>query len=249
MIDKNSSFLAQHFARLQKVEETTIRGLGKECTHLFIDIWNDWFEILSAINHTYSKEELVNSVVYFYLQALSKECGWLQLLFLSGNYPLLGRCLRFIWEMIYRAHYVDMFEGEKQPGPSVDLRMAWLSQREEANQLNWNHCIKPALFRVFPLAEREKEVEQFYHRLWQQLNKYAHPSTTLFSRIIDNGLLLVTDGFDETWAREALDVATEIFDLVWLAVINRFQSCAKHLAQKGLLVEYRVTQLVLKELK
>jgi len=61
--------------------------------------------------------------------------------------------------------------------------------------------------------------------------------------------LLVTDGFDETWAREALDVATEIFDLVWLAVINRFQSCAKHLAQKGLLVEYRVTQLVLKELK
>jgi hypothetical protein len=59
--------------------------------------------------------------------------------------------------------------------------------------------------------------------------------------------LLVTDSFDETWATEIIQDATEVFDLIWLAVISRFPKCAPLLAQQEYGLVCPLTQTVLEK--
>jgi hypothetical protein len=170
---------------------------------------------------------------------------WFQVHFLSGNYPLLGRSLRFVWEMIYRAYYTDTYTGESPPGPSLGDKIVWLGQREST--LRWGNCIYPVLGKVLPIVEQEQEVREHYRKLWQGLHKYVHPSVELVPRMMGESALLVTDSFDETWAMEIIQDATEVFDLIWLAVISRFPKCAPLLAQQEYGLVCPLTQAVLEK--
>ena len=69
------------------------------------------------------------------------------------------------------------------------------------------------------------------------------------TRMMDESSLLVKDNFDEAWAREINHVATQVFDLVWLAVISRFPECAPVLARQehGLVCPF--TQGILEKFK
>ncbi len=172
---------------------------------------------------------------------------WFQLHFLSGNYPLLGRGLRFAWELIYRAYYTDTYTGESPPGPSLNDKTTWLAQRE--NKLRWDNCICPMLSKVLPVVEQEQEVQEYYHALWEKLtSKYVHPSVDLVSRMMGETALLITDSFDETWAKEIIQDGTEVFDLIWLAVISRFPRCAPLLAKQEYGLVCPLTQAVLEKI-
>jgi len=243
MSDKHSSYLSEVYDRLKEIEQESVLKLGREKAFHFVELANDWIDIQAAISRTYSYNELVQGLVYFYFFSLFKEVQWFQLHFLSGNYPLLGRSLRFVWEMIYRAYYTDTYTGDSPPGPSLADKILWLEQREST--LHWGNCICPTLGRVLPLAEQEEEVREHYRKLWQSLHKYAHPSVELVARMMGDSALLVTDSFDETWATEIIQDATEVFDLIWLAVISRFPKCAPLLAQQEYGLVCPLTQAVL----
>src|SRR2546427_3547396 len=230
MSDKNFSYLSDAYDRLKEIEQESVLRLGREKAFYFMELANDWIDIQAAISRAYSYNELTQGLVYFYFFSLFKEVQWFQLHFLSSNYPMLGRGLRFVWEMIYRAYYTDTYMGESPPGSSLDDKISWLEQHEST--LRWGNCIYPVLGRVFPLVEQEQEVREHYRQLWQSLNRYVHPSVDLVSRMIEESSLLVTDGFDETWATEIIQDATEVFDLIWLAVISRFPRCVPLLAQQ-----------------
>lgn len=105
------------------------------------------------------------------------------------------------------------------------------------------------LGKVFPLVEQEQEVREHYRQLWQSLNRYVHPSVALVSRMIEESALMVTDSFDETWATEIIQDATEVFDLIWLAVISRFPCCVPLLAQQEYGLACPLTQVVLERVR
>jgi hypothetical protein len=202
-------------------------------------------QLSRTLTGTIPYNELTQGLVYFYFFSLFKEVQWLQLHFLSGNYPLLDRSLRFVWEMIYRAYYTDTSTSESSPDLSLDDKISWLEERE--SNLGWGNCICPMLGKVFPLVEQEQEVREHYRQLWQSLNRYAHPSVGLVSRMIGESALLFTDSFDEVWAREIIQDATEVFDLIWLAVISRFPKCAPLLAQQEYGLVCPLTQAVVEK--
>jgi len=177
--------------------------------------------------------------MYIYFSGLFKEVHWFQLLFLAGNYPLLHRSLRFVWEMIFRAYHVDTYVREspdnpEPPGPTVDDKIEWLA-RHEQGMFRWGEFMKPTLQRLLPQA-KDKEIEKCY-TLWNKLNDYVHPSKALLDRMVADvpGSLMI-NSFDKEWASETIETAAMIFDLVWLAVISRFPRCAGLLAPKGFLI-------------
>lgn len=248
-IDHLLSLLGEQYEHLRKVAEETFRALGKEQAGYFTSLANDWIEIVRAISGIYSEDELFDGLMYIYLSSLFKEVYWFQLLFLAGNYPLLHRSLRFVWEMIFRAYYVDTYVREspddpEPPGPTVDDKVEWLA-RHERKMFQWEKFMKPTLRRLLPQA-KDTEIEEYYKSLWDKLNEYVHPSKALLDRmVIDVPGFLMTDSFDKEWASETIEIATMIFDLVWLAVISRFPRCAELLAQKGLLLEYPIVTAAL----
>jgi len=243
------SLLGEQYEHLRKIAADTFRSLGKERAVYFTSLTNDWIDTLSTILDTYSKDELSNSLMYICFSGLFKEVYWFQLLFLAGNYPLLHRSLRFVWEMIFRAYYVDTYERKspddhESPGPTVDDKVEWLA-RHEREMFRWGEFVKPTLQRLLPQA-KGTEIEKCYKSLWDKLHEYVHPSKALLDRmVVDVPGFLMTDRFDKEWALETIETATMIFDLVWLAVISRFPKCAGLLAQKKLLVEYPIVTAAL----
>ena len=243
------SLLGDQYGYLHKIAEETLHSLGKERAMYFTSLANDWIDILGSIRRTYSEDELTNSLMYIYFSGLFKEVYWFQLLFLAGNYPLLCRSLRFVWEMIFRAYYVDTYGREspddsEPPGPTVDDKVEWLA-RHEREMFQWGKFVRPTLRRLLPQAEAT-EIEEYYNSLWAKLNEYVHPSKALLDRmVVDVPGFLMRDSFDEHWASETIQTATMVFDLVWLAVISTFPSCAELVAQKRLHLEYPIVTAAL----
>lgn len=248
-IDHWLSLLGDQYKYLPEIAEETFRSLGKEQAGYFTSLANDWIDILGAIRDTYAKDELSDSLMYIYFSGLLKEVCWFQLLFLSGNYPLLHRNLRFVWEMIFRAYHVDTYvpkspDDPEPPGPTIDDKVEWLA-RHEREMFQWEEFMKPTLRRLLSQAEGA-EIEKYYKSLWDKLNEYVHPSTALLCRmVVDVPGFLMTDSFDEDWASETIETATMVFDLVWLAVISIFPGCAELIAQRGLLLEYPIVAAAL----
>jgi hypothetical protein len=243
------SLLGEQYKHLRKIAEETFRSLGKEQAGYFTRLFNDWLDILSAVHDTYSEGELSDGLMYIYLSGLSKEVHWFDFLFLAGNYPLLHRSLRYVWEMIFRAYYVDTYvrkspDDPEPPGPTVDDKAEWLAQHER-KMFQWHKFMQPMLRLLLPQA-KGTEIEQYYKALWDKLNEYVHPSKSLLDKmVIPVSSLLVRDGFDKEWALETIETATMIFDLVWLAVISRFPRCAGLIARKRLYLGYPIVTTAL----
>jgi len=189
-------------ARLAPIERKTLEKLGEEKGGFFMWVANDWLEINSALIDTYPGEQAHNLVLVTFW-GLFKEVCWFHFFFVSGNYPLLLSRLRFVWESVFRAYLAENYPiGSERPwsppGPSSDDKLAWLAEHER--DLNWDRCIEPVLRTVFPLADSEEEVRDFYKARWKELHKYVHPSAYLAERMIGESALHVTDNFDEEWS-------------------------------------------------
>src|SRR5262245_15568727 len=152
MTDKPESHLSHMFSRLAEVEKEAIAALGEHQAHFFVEIWNDWFEVLSTIMDNYKREELIDSATWLAVQALSKEVSWFDTLFLSGNFPLLGRSLRFVLELVFRANHADSNAGDVP----VEEKFKWLESENKERRLGRGGCIRPTLERAFPQTKNEE---------------------------------------------------------------------------------------------
>jgi len=155
--------------------------------------------------------------------SLGKDLHWLYRLLLWGNYPLVSRTLRYDWELMFRAYYVDVFQpsvpGDTDlPGSSIDDKVQWLEARGPS--LHLHSLIVPILNAILPDDQREH-----YKRIWRKLNKHVHPTKILRDKMFDESALAVRDSFDKEWAEEALDDACQVFDLIWLMTLGRFPKC------------------------
>lgn len=222
MSDNRKLWVEEMCSHLAEIERETRDKLGEGKSDFFVNVANDWIEINSALIDAYPGEEGYNLVVHTF-RGLFKEVCWFHFFFVSGNYPLLLSRLRFVWESVFRAYFAEHyplgpFQVWPVPGPSSDDKVAWLEEHER--ELNWNRCLEPVLRAVFPLADRQSHVRDYYKGLWQELHKYVHPSAYLAGKMIGESALHVTDSFDEEWAGETIEVAAKVFDLVWLVILG-----------------------------
>src|SRR5262249_56789695 len=88
--------------------------------------------------------------------------------------------------------------------------------------------MQPVLQYLLPATEH-LDIEDRYKKLWQKLHKFVHASTQLRNRMIDDSNLLVVDNYDDVWAKESIQDGTEVFDLIWLAVLKRFSAAVPFL--------------------
>ena len=110
--------------------------------------------------------------------------------------------------------------------------------------MRWANVFEPTLRAVLRVPDKQGRDLDYYHRLWKNLHKYVHPSHFLVETMIDRDGLVI-DRFNEEWAKETIEVCTDIFDLIWLVVITRFPGCVTDLDPKKLTVKYPLTTQVL----
>lgn len=199
----------------KSVRKETMTSLGKETALHIVDFHgNNWIDITGWVSSEYSRAEQMN-IVIFQFSRLFKEIHWLQFLFHNANYSMIYRNLRYILEMMAQAYYVDW----KYPGLNLDEQMEKVREIEKSIY-GWP-LIKNVLCEVLDFDEQD--IEGKFKPLWTYLNKHAHPSAMQMDIVAAQDFRsLVTDSFNEALASEALVVADEIFDFIYLLIFQRF---------------------------
>jgi hypothetical protein len=117
--------------------------------------------------------------------------------------------------MICQAYYVD----SKYPTLSLDEQVEKTKDVEE-RVFGWN-IVSSTLEKV--LNKTVGEVRAAFKPLWDDLNRYAHPSVRQMDLVAQKDFAaLVTDSFNETLAWELLGVTDKVFDIAYAVVLIRF---------------------------
>ena len=230
IVERELELLDKHYSMLRKVAQETIETLGEEAIGYWVDAYNTCIDIETAIMRSVPDDTLVRTVLHLRLVELYKEMSWLRFLFLVGNYHMLARELRFIWEAICQAYYVDSL----LPELGVDEKTAKLSKKKYRG---WR-MIKEVLPDVLPSWTEELASE--YGRLYDQLSEMVHPTRQEFDlkMLEGSGALLVTDTFVESIALDILDIARRIFDIVWCTAFAEYPQLSGVLVREPYLVEH-----------
>lgn len=194
----------------------TIGHLGDKEALKIIDFHaNNWIDIVGWISADYPRDEQMN-IVYIQWLRLFKEIYWLQFLFYSANYPAAYRNLRYMWEMLSQAYYVDA----KYPGASLDEQFDWARVLEGQHIYGWR-VVETTLRQV--LNKPTNKVVALFKPLWNTLNRYVHPSTIQMDMVAEEDFsVLVTDSFNEKLAKGLQDATDQIMDVIYATVLNRF---------------------------
>jgi len=230
IVERELELLDKHYSMLRKVAQETIETLGEEAIGYWVDAYNTCIDIDIAITKSVPRETLVRSLLNLRLVELYKGMSWLLFLFAAGNYHMLARELRFIWEAVCQAYYVDTL----LPELGVDEKTAKLSKKKYRG---WR-MIKEVLLDVLPAWTEELGSE--CRRLYDQLSKMVHPTRQEFDlKVLEgSGALLVTDTFVESIALETLDMARRIFDIVWCTAFAEYPQLGRVLEREPYLVEH-----------
>jgi hypothetical protein len=224
MSDKQPIWIEQQSVHLIPIERQTLAVLGEEKAAFFLNAANDCVSIGAAVHEAYPAEKGFDLMLPT-LGSLFKEARWFHTFFVTGNYSLLISRLRFIWESIFRAYFVEHYPiGDSakwaRPGPTLEEKMQWLE--EHGHHLRLDTCIGPVVLEVFPHAARDQSIFENCKEIFRYLHQYAHPSAYLLDRKMINPALLFTDAFDEPWARQALEIGARVFALIWMAVFAHY---------------------------
>jgi hypothetical protein len=227
-----------HFnGRHRQVAEQTVAALGEDRALLFVSLQSDWVALLGAFQelwagpitdrNLYAVTLAHSSLLLIDFPGLLLEMDRQQFAFLGGHYAAVGRSLRYVWELMYRALWADTYaethaHDDDLPGPTADEKAEWLRTRE--NRLNRKTVIEPLLRQLVPDAEHSR-INGYFIPIWERLNRVVHPSWDLRDRLLNPSALAVADNFDAAWAAEVLSDAATVFDLIWLAVLSRFPDC------------------------
>lgn len=210
------------YGHWRKVRRETIRLLGDREALKIVDFHgNNWIDIVGWVSAEYERKEQLN-IVYVQWLRLFKEIYWLQFLFYTGNYATAYRNLRYMWEMVSQAHYVD----SKYPALSLDKQFERAKRIEEERVYAWK-VVSSALRRV--LNKPDEEVHALFHPLWDSLNIYVHPSAIQMDMVAEKDFSgLVTDSFSEPLAKELQAVTDEVMDIIYAIVLTKFPKAAEH---------------------
>lgn len=209
------------YGHWRQVRRETIKHLGDREALKIVDFHgNNWIDIVGWVSAEYERKEQLN-ILYVQWLRLFKEIYWLQFLFYTGNYATACRNLRYIWEMVSQAYYVD----SEYPNLSLDEQFESVRGIEEERVYGWR-IVSSALCRL--LNKREEEVRALFKPLWDSLNMYVHPSATQTDVVAKQDFsALVTDSFSEPLAKELEVITDRVMDIVYAIVLTRFPKAAE----------------------
>jgi len=208
------------YAHWKDIRRETIISLGKELSSHIIDFHgNNWIEITRWIHSEYSREEQYN-IVNFQFNTLFKEIYWLQFLFYVANYAMIYRNLRYDLEMMTQAHYID----NKYSNFNLDAQFVKLAE-EEKTMFGWRF-VRKELASIFEMDS--KTIDEFFHPIWEYLNKHVHPSGVQMDIIAEKNIeSLVKDSFNRELAIKALKVTDTIFEVIYLIIFKKYPKIRK----------------------
>ena len=241
MLEQPKLFIPTFCTQLAEIESQTREQLGGAADH-FQTMLGDCLAINLAILSLYSLSEQLN-LVYHACWGMLRELKWMHFHFLAGNYPWVKGRLRYLWEGTFRGYFVEKLAAPPVRARNVDEKLAWLENHKP--RLDWNNCIVVTLRSVFPLASTEAKVAGHYHQLWQELNRYVHPSEYLLCRMVDDSCLHVKDAFDLAWAKDTIRASIDVVDLIWLAVLLFHDRAIEAIAAEKLEANYPIVDQLL----
>jgi hypothetical protein len=220
--DKNSNVFDSAVEKFRKTADETARTIEPGEAALFVYLSNDAIDIIGAVLDAYPRDDLLSSLVWFDFTAVLQQLFGMGFDFWCGRYAEVGRGLRFVWESIFRAFYADCYlilnpSANDPPGQSLDEKIPWLDQR----RLDWNTLILPVLCHMFQAWSEAERSDQF-QPVWKRLNAVVHPSADWRLSGVGESARHVWFHFDEGLARQLLADASEVFALIWLAVLQCF---------------------------
>lgn len=230
IVERELDLLDTHYSMLRNVAQETIETLGEEAIGYWVDAYNTCIDVESAIMRSVPDDTLVRSLLHLRLVELYKEMSWLLFLFLAGNYPMLARELRFTWEAMSQAYYLDSL----LPEVGVAAKTAKLSKKKYRG---WR-MINKVLPDILPLWTDQLGGQ--YRRLYDHLSEMVHPTRQEFDlKVLEgSGALLVTDTFVESIALDTLDIARRVFDVVWSTAFAQYPPLSVALERKPYLVDH-----------
>ena len=202
--------LLESYHKLGMLRPRRIPQLYGELSHIYNHLWEG-----------HEQWELLSDLTFICFLELFKEIPWLEMAFLTANYSLVSRNLRYLWESIYHGYRIDSrFDTLDIDGKFERLGLMRSSWR----------TIEEVLSQVLPEGERGRIGQ--YRRIWQKLNDYVHPSPELLDRFVveGRGAALVQNAFNEAWALETIQMVDQVFDAIWLALLSRFPQAAPGVA-------------------
>lgn len=211
-LEKTLDKLYKHW---DETRRETIAQLGEDEALKILNLHgNNWIDIHSWISSQYNKDEQMN-IVGFQFFRLYKEIYWLQFLFHTANYSTAYRNLRYIWEMMSQAYYVDL----NHPRLTLDEQLE-KARQIEVNIYGWK-IVMSTLCAAFNLSEIE--IRANFKPLWQELNKHVHPSALQMDIVATEDFSgLITDSFNDNLARDCLTITNGVFDIVYAIMFKRF---------------------------
>ncbi len=221
MMNKSQNMFNNLYTNVESVREETFSTLGIDMSfHIIAMEGNAWIDINHWLFTEYPKEVLSNIVIIEY-QKLFKEIYWLQYIFLCSNYPMVYRNLRYIWELLYKAHYVLESSGSNHLEDQLNEL-----QSMEKSKYGWK-IIEKVLKSTLLLDDHQIKSE--IQPLWNFLNIHVHPSVRQLDLVIDiDPSSLVTDSFNEELARLSIDTVDKVFDLLYASIFKKFEKIKKH---------------------
>ena len=209
------------YAQIESVRQEVFSKLGRDMSFHIISVEGGaWIDINYWLFTEYPKEILSNIVIIEY-QRLFKEIYWLQYIFLSCNYPMIYRNLRYIWELLYKGHYILKNSGSTHlEGQLNEL------QTMENSKYGWK-IIKKILKST--LLFDNHQINSEIRPLWNFLNIHVHPSVRQLDMIIDiDPRSLVTDSFNKELAMLSINIIDKVFDLLYASIFRQFEKIKKH---------------------
>lgn len=228
---------------LARVAEETGRALGKQEAQCFIHLYLDWVDLGRAITETAKKQELQTSLLAGELNNLGRELLWLHRLLHWGNYALAWRGLRNAWERTTLAFFadvggIDVHGIHDRPAPTMDAKAAWLEQH--ASKLHWKSVIRPVCANVLETGDLAR-----FGRFWSDLSDGVDPVVDPRERMF-NPALAIKDTFDKRTAVRTVDIAINVFDVIWLLALRKFSGSVARLKNGNAFVNTPRTKLIVR---
>ncbi|MBU7047532.1 MAG: hypothetical protein HXS54_13945 [Theionarchaea archaeon] len=173
-----SLFKSNQKIHLDVMEETAQHKMWE--IHITIEHFNNWLEMIQG-QEQYTEEEIINSISAMLLFQLGEELRRAIHSLLSGGYMDVLRALRFIFESVIRAHFLDEWldsevvlrEMTKQ-GASIGLKFEVISLLDEIRDKNRERTflnrdsqnvsgeVVDELFESLPENEQNEELKTLY---------------------------------------------------------------------------------------
>jgi len=205
----------------EAVAEETKEKTSPEKFQTWIDFYSYWIDLWKWLNQSLGDKQM-DSLLLWRATELNKHLLWLCFSAWVGAYHSVIRELRYIFESILRAHYID----KNYSSLSIQEKLGKLKELEKEKS------IVKKLTKTLPYNEE-------LYKIYQDLCKYVHPSSEALEPVIKMGKvepnILFT--FDEEIFDKCANFSSEVMDMFILVLLNFHPFIKEKLQEDKLMIE------------